>query len=172
MYNAAGGALPPEHREWVRQDLTGPGWRRRVVMRPVLLAIPFSVLFLAVPGSLQLRIPIAVGILLWTAGLSLAMSSSFRNRRLRINGLPPVDDPDSAEDAWDEEARAADGPRTAADRADRADRADTGRQRRQGRLRRADRAARHAPAPGRPIGRHEPLGGQLPDTHGRSRTSA
>ena len=88
MYNAAGGALPPEHREWVRQDLTGPGWRRRVVLRPVLLAIPFSVLFMAVPGSLQLRIPIAVGILLWTAGLSLAMSGSFRNRRLRINGLP------------------------------------------------------------------------------------
>ena len=108
IYNAAGGALPPEHREWVRQDLTGPGWRRRVVLRPVLLAIPFSVLFMAVPGSLQLRIPIAVGILLWTAGLSLAMSGSFRNRRLRINGLPPVVDSDADEDEWDEEARAAD----------------------------------------------------------------
>ena len=109
LYNAAGGALPPEHREWVRQDLTGPGWRRRMVLRPVLLAVPFSVLFMAVPGSLQLRIPIAVGILVWTAGMSLAMSSSFRNRRLRINGLPPVDAPGSAEDAWDEQRRAAAG---------------------------------------------------------------
>jgi hypothetical protein len=107
LYNAAGGALPPEHREWVRRDLTGPGWRRRVTLRPVLLALPFSVLFMAVPGSLQLRVPIAVGILVWTAGMSLAMSSSFRNRRLRINGLPPVDDPGSAEDAWDEQRRAA-----------------------------------------------------------------
>jgi hypothetical protein len=107
LYNAAGGALPPEHREWVRRDLTGPGWRRRMVLRPVLLAAPFAVLFMAVPGSLQLRIPIAIGILLWTAGMSLAMSGSFRDRRLRINGLSPVDDPISDEDAWDEQLRAA-----------------------------------------------------------------
>ncbi|CAO5148195.1 conserved hypothetical protein [Frankia sp. AiPs1] len=96
-----GGTLPPAYNAWVSHDLTGPGWRVRQAMRPLLLLLPFAVVFALLPGQPAVR-AVAVGfILLAGLGLGFATGNYFRNRRLEQHGFPPVssppDDPADAE---------------------------------------------------------------------------
>lgn len=45
-----GRTLPVELREWVREDILGPGGTRRYLLRWNLPLIPFLLLFLLIPG--------------------------------------------------------------------------------------------------------------------------
>ncbi|ONH32285.1 DUF5313 family protein [Pseudofrankia asymbiotica] len=97
-----GVALPAQYGAWVSRDLTGPGWRRRQALRPVLMMLPFAVVFALLPGPVGTR-AVLVGFLLVAAGaLGLGLSGHFRNRRLVQHGFPPVIKP-NAEDVEDEE---------------------------------------------------------------------
>jgi hypothetical protein len=100
-----GGTLPPAHHDWVRADLTGPGWRHRQALRPLLLMLPFAVVFAILPAPSSVRVSIPLILLLCAIGMGYATSDAFRNRRLDQHGLPrpkPVDDPE-AKEAEDED---------------------------------------------------------------------
>jgi len=97
-----GGALPTRYSAWVLRDLTGPGWRWRQALRPVLMMLPFAIIFALLPGPVGVR-GLLVGFLLVAAGaLGLGLSGQFRNRRLVQHGFPPVIRP-NAEDTDDDE---------------------------------------------------------------------
>jgi hypothetical protein len=83
-----GGTMPTEFRLWVEHDLTGAGWRNRQAIRLVLQTLPFAVIFLLLPGRINVRVSIAVFLLLVGVGMGYATSTYFRNRRLVQHGLP------------------------------------------------------------------------------------
>jgi hypothetical protein len=83
-----GGTLSPEHREWVRADLTGPGWRHRQAARPLLLMLPFAIIFAGLPAPSSLRVSVPLILLLCAIAMGYATSENFRNRRLDQHGLP------------------------------------------------------------------------------------
>jgi len=83
-----GGMLPPAYLEWVRADLTGPGWRHRQARRPLLLMLPFALAFALLPGNASLRVSIPLALLLCAVVMGYATSDSFRNRRLGQYGIP------------------------------------------------------------------------------------
>ncbi|WP_007518008.1 MULTISPECIES: DUF5313 family protein [Pseudofrankia] len=85
-----GGALPARYVAWVSRDLTGPGWRRRQALRPVLMMLPFAVIFALLPGPVGVRALLVAFLLVAAGGLGLGMSGHFRNRRLVQHGFPPV----------------------------------------------------------------------------------
>jgi hypothetical protein len=82
-----GGLLPPSQLEWVRQDLTGPGWRHRQARRLVLLMLPFAIVFVVLPGSASVRVSIPLGLLLIAVVMGYATGDYFRNRRLDQYGI-------------------------------------------------------------------------------------
>ncbi|MDT3438437.1 DUF5313 family protein [Pseudofrankia sp. BMG5.37] len=92
-----GVALPARYSTWVSRDLTGPGWRRRQALRPVLMMLPFAVVFALLPGPVGTRALLVVFLLVAAGGLGVGLSGHFRNRRLVQHGFPPVIKP-NAED--------------------------------------------------------------------------
>lgn len=50
--------------------------------------LPFALVFLLLPGRVEVRISIAVFLLLVSIGMGYGTSTSFRNRRLVQHGLP------------------------------------------------------------------------------------
>ncbi len=97
-----GGQLPPSQRDWVVNDLTGPGWRHRQARRPFLLMLPFAIAFAILPGNASVRVSIPLALLVVAIAMGYATSDTFRNRRLDQYGIPrpkPVeeDDEDEAE---------------------------------------------------------------------------
>jgi hypothetical protein len=103
-----GGTLAPSHRDWVVADLTGKGWRHRQALRPVLLMLPFALVFALLPGSASLRVSIPLLLVLMAVVMGYTTGDTFRNRRLAQYGIPrpkPIeedeydDDPAAAEDA-------------------------------------------------------------------------
>ena len=95
-----GGTLRPESREWVRRDLTGPGWRHRQALRPVWCMLPFALGFAIAPGPSDVRVSIPLGLLLIALVMGYATGEAFRNKRLERHGLerPKVIE----EDDWDD----------------------------------------------------------------------
>jgi hypothetical protein len=93
-----GGTLPTEYRLWVERDLTGPGWRHRQAFRLVLQTLPFALVFLILPGRLEVRIGIPVFLLLVSIGMGYGTASNFRNRRLVQHGLPVPVTPEEDEE--------------------------------------------------------------------------
>ena len=96
-----GGMMPPAFLEWVRADLTGPGWRHRQARRPLYLMAPFALAFAVLPGAASVRVSIPLALLLCAVVMGYATSDSFRNRRLEQYGIPrpkPVEE-DEYEDA-------------------------------------------------------------------------
>ena len=95
-----GGMLPPAHLDWVRADLTGPGWRHRQARRPLLLMLPFAIAFAVLPGTASVRVSIPLALLVCAVAMGYATSDSFRNRRLDQYGIPR---PKSIEEDEDED---------------------------------------------------------------------
>ncbi|MBX6389272.1 MAG: DUF5313 family protein [Frankia sp.] len=97
-----GGTLPTRYTEWVSRDLTGPGWRRRQSLRPVLMMLPFAIVFALLPGQLGIRMMLVGFLLIASLGIGVATSGHFRNRRLVQHGFPPVfpEEEDEGDDAW------------------------------------------------------------------------
>lgn len=85
-----GGTLPPTYSAWISRDLTGPGWRARQATRPLILMLPFAVIFALLPGGIAVRAATVGFLLVAGAGLGFATSGFFRNRRLEQHGFPPV----------------------------------------------------------------------------------
>ena len=84
-----GRTLPPEMREWVRDDILGPGGARRYLLRWNLPVIPLLLLFLLIPGPVW--IPVAMMLLLllpWTY-FSVALMPIWQRHRLQQHGLDP-----------------------------------------------------------------------------------
>ena len=82
-----GGMLPPKYLDWVRADLTGPGWRNRQARRPALLMLPFAVAFALLPGAASLRVSIPLALIVVAVVMGYATSDTFRNRRLAQYGI-------------------------------------------------------------------------------------
>ena len=64
VHYLVGGMLAPRELEWVRKDLTGPGWRHRQAARQVLLMLPVAIAFAFLPGQASVRVSIPLGLLL------------------------------------------------------------------------------------------------------------
>jgi hypothetical protein len=97
-----GGTLPATYLDWVRADLTAPGWRNRQALRLVLLMLPFAIAFAVLPGQASVRVSIPLALLLIAVIMGYTTGETFRNRRLRQYGLerpkPVEEDEDEDED--------------------------------------------------------------------------
>jgi hypothetical protein len=84
-----GRRLPDEYREWVRNDLAGPGAIRRHMIRwaipPLLVLAPFWLL----PASLYVHTEMTAPIYVWALLISLALNKVWRRHRLAQHGLDP-----------------------------------------------------------------------------------
>jgi hypothetical protein len=83
-----GGTMPARYHPWVLRDLTAPGWRRRQTLRPVLMMLPVAIVFALLPGGVVTRATLVAFLVVAPAVLGLALSTSFRNRRLAAHGFP------------------------------------------------------------------------------------
>jgi Family of unknown function (DUF5313) len=99
VYYLVGGTLPPRHQSWVAADCVGARWRSRQATRTVLLMVPFALVFLLLPGRLDVRTTMALLLLLTAAAAGFAAAGYFRDRRLVQHGLPPVVRPDEDDGA-------------------------------------------------------------------------
>ncbi len=79
--------LAPGEHEWVRRDLTGPGWRHRQALRQVLVMLPVAIAFAVLPGQASLRVSIPLGLLLIAVVMGYTTGEYFRNRRLDQYGM-------------------------------------------------------------------------------------
>jgi hypothetical protein len=84
-----GRSLPDEYRDWVRNDLAGPGAVRRHMMRwaipPFVVLAPFWLL----PASLYVHLEMTAPIYIWAVLISLALNKVWRRHRLAQHGLDP-----------------------------------------------------------------------------------
>lgn len=80
--------LPESMRDWVVLDVTGPGSRRRYLIRGV---VPFLPIFLAfavfVPGPVVYRIGMITLLLIPLVYFEIALMSVYRRHLLTSNGL-------------------------------------------------------------------------------------
>jgi hypothetical protein len=83
-----GARLPVRWQEWVRHDLTDPGWRERVVVRSMIQVLPFVVLGAFVPGPAWVHVGVPAVIVLSNLLIVGPFSEELRDARLRQNGLP------------------------------------------------------------------------------------
>jgi hypothetical protein len=82
-----GFALPRENVAWVGANLTGPGWRRRQVVRSVAGIVVLAVVLALLPGSPTTRTGLPLVLLLCGLLVALATSTYTRNRRMVQHGL-------------------------------------------------------------------------------------
>jgi hypothetical protein len=81
----------------VERDLLAPGWRHRQARRPALAMLPFALVFLLLPGPLNVRVTIAVFLVGIGTVMGYATAGYFRNRRLELHGFEPVLPPEEDE---------------------------------------------------------------------------
>ncbi|GAA4064903.1 DUF5313 family protein [Actinomadura miaoliensis] len=80
--------LPPEHREWVRHDLTDAGWRGRMLRRHVALMVPVCLLFALLPGAWWIGAGAGLLALVASTFTVVIGAEDLRRSRLRRHGLP------------------------------------------------------------------------------------
>jgi hypothetical protein len=84
-----GRCLPDSMRNWVANDLAGPGAVRRHMLRwaipPLLVLAPFWLL----PASLYVHTEMTLPLYIWALLISLAMNKVWRRHRLAQHGLDP-----------------------------------------------------------------------------------
>lgn len=86
--------LPERYDDWVFNDLTSRGWRVREGLRIMMIALPFAVGAMFLPGELALRELTASFFVFGPALVAVAYSDEFRAYRLRQHGLLPPSGPD------------------------------------------------------------------------------
>ena len=84
-----GRPLPDEMREWVRNDVVGPGNARRYFVRGILPLIPVLIAFAFVPGPLIIRVCMMLLLLLPLIYFQFALMKVYRRHLLHTNGLDP-----------------------------------------------------------------------------------
>ncbi|MFJ9364547.1 DUF5313 family protein [Nocardia sp. NPDC101769] len=85
-----GGTLPPSMRQWVIDDLTGPGAARRYMLRILIPIIPPLCLFLLIPGPLWMGMAMMALLYLPLIYFTAALMYVFRRARLAKHGLDPT----------------------------------------------------------------------------------
>ncbi len=84
-----GAVLPEDLREWVREDLVGPGATGRYVARFVVPPLPIFALLFFVPGPWWLSLGMIVLLLVPLAYFCIGLSTVYRRHRLAVHGLDP-----------------------------------------------------------------------------------
>lgn len=86
---AYGKRLPDSMRQWVSDDLTGPGAIRRHMLRyaipPALILAPLWLL----PASLYVHLEMTVPIYTWALIMAFVLNKVWRRHRLAQHGLDP-----------------------------------------------------------------------------------
>ena len=84
-----GRRLPDSMREWVANDLAGPGAVRRHMIRmaipPLIVLAPFWLL----PASLYVHLEMTAPIYIWAILMALALNKVWRRHRLAQHNLDP-----------------------------------------------------------------------------------
>ena len=82
-----GRRLPAEFRDWVRNDLAGPGAIRRHMIRyaipPFLVLAPFWLL----PARVSVQLDMTAPSYIWSLLMALALNKVWRRHRLAQHGL-------------------------------------------------------------------------------------
>lgn len=110
-----GRRLPDSMRDWVRNDLAGPGATRRMMVRVFIPAFVILAPFWLIPTTLYVHLSMTLPILIPFVYFSHALNKVWRRHMLRKHGLDPglVDAIKRQKDAHIHEAYAARyGPRS------------------------------------------------------------
>ena len=81
--------LPDSMLDWVRNDLTGPGATRRVMLRVLIPAVLILIPFWFVPTDIVTRASMTIPILIPFIYFSHALNKIWRKHMLRAHGLDP-----------------------------------------------------------------------------------
>jgi hypothetical protein len=84
-----GGRLPDSMRDWVRNDLAGPGATRRMMVRMFIPAFLILLPFWLIPTNLVVHLSMTVPILIPFVYFSHALNKVWRRHMLRVHGLNP-----------------------------------------------------------------------------------
>ena len=85
-----GKRLPSSMRQWVADDLAGPGATRRMMVRMLVPALLILTPFWIVPMSLYLHLSTTLPILIPFVFFSHALNKVWRRHMLRKHGLDPA----------------------------------------------------------------------------------
>ncbi len=88
-YCYASRRLPDSMLDWVRQDLSGPGATRRVMVRVFIPALLILAPFWLIPTTLYVHLSMTVPILIPFIYFSHALNKIWRRHMLRLHGLDP-----------------------------------------------------------------------------------
>jgi len=91
---ALGGRLPDRNREWVRHELTDAGWRGRLIVRHLIVTLPFTAALALLPGAVWIRIAVPALFLICSVGIVALYAAEIRVSRLRRHGLEAPSDRD------------------------------------------------------------------------------
>jgi hypothetical protein len=84
-----GGRLPNSMRDWVRNDLTGKGATRRMMIRVFIPAFLILLPFWFIPTTLYVHLSMTIPILIPFIYFSHALNKIWRRHMLRVHGLNP-----------------------------------------------------------------------------------
>ncbi|WP_099022730.1 DUF5313 domain-containing protein [Mycolicibacterium palauense] len=85
-----GGRLPDSMREWVRNDLAGPGATARMMVRVFIPAFVVLLPFWFIPTTLAVHLSMTLPILIPFVYFSHALNKVWRRHMLRVHGLNPA----------------------------------------------------------------------------------
>lgn len=85
----AGRTLPDSMRDWVREDVLGPGGARRFLLRWNLPIVPILLLFLLIPGPVWIPFMMMLLLLLPWTYFSVALMPIWQRHRLQQHGIDP-----------------------------------------------------------------------------------
>ena len=94
MLFALGARLPDRNREWVRHELTDADWRGRLIVRHLIVTLPFAAALALLPGAPWIRLAVPALFLICSVGIVALYASEIRVSRLHRNGLEAPDDRD------------------------------------------------------------------------------
>ena len=82
-----GRPLPTSMREWVKNDVTGPGNTRRYIVRGLVPFIPIAVGLAFIPGPWFMKALMILLLLIPLIYFQIALKNVYRRHLLRNNGL-------------------------------------------------------------------------------------
>ncbi|WP_024801338.1 DUF5313 family protein [Nocardia sp. BMG51109] len=85
-----GRTLPGSMRDWVREDLVGPGATRRYLARLLIPVLAPLALFLLIPGPLWMGLAMMALLYIPLIYFTVALMYVYRRHRLLQHGLDPA----------------------------------------------------------------------------------
>ncbi|SEO99918.1 DUF5313 domain-containing protein [Amycolatopsis saalfeldensis] len=89
FWYAVGGRLPERYRDWILHDTTSKHWKARHVLRSSVGIAPLCLVWLLLPGPIQLRLAIVLMAALVAYFYSCAYMEESIDHRLSRNGFAP-----------------------------------------------------------------------------------